>query len=309
MPSRSLVDEMNKFTKELIRLVERQAAEPNSFGTAQTYIEGGADITAQTRDGPMIDAVSREEARLRPTQSWKADNCLRLIDVLQRAASRLLVTQVLSSNGSNIDDMRLLIELQAKTYQPEVYGALGLLGDLLIQDRTPIQLNIVQLLIESDTTTYAGLTAENDAGETCLSIARANPKCSREVVDYLQQKFDQLLNKIHFSSSLINLNEVSNWIRRGANPEMTDEKGNTVLSNAVLNNNLDLVRILVSCGCNTSCANAQKLTPLDIAQKATPRNTLLIAALQGQSVNMELRRLIESKKSHLTTCLFTWTDE
>ena len=291
---------MNRPTRELIELVERGAGEANSFSAAKRLIDSGADITAQTKNGSMIDAVAKEEQRKRPVSLWKADNCLRLISTLQKEASNLLVGQVLSPNGGDIHKIRQLIQLRANTYQSEMYGALGLLGGLLKQQETPIRLEIVCILIESDMNRHAGLTAENNAEETCLSIARANSKCSQEVINYLQHMFDQILNKIPFSSSPIDINEVTNWIRRGANPDLPDEKGNTVLSNAVLTNNLDLVHLLVSCGCDTLHVNAQKLTPLDIANKATSRNARLIAALQAQSVNMKLPKLIETKKSQLT---------
>ena len=291
---------MNSLTKDLRKLIERRAGEQNTALVAQQLIDAGADITAQTKDGPMIHAVINEERRQRPISSWKAANCLLLIGVLQRQASRLLAARVLSSNGNNINEIRQLIELGANTYQSDTYGALGLLGDLLEKERIPIQLEVIQILITNDQRTYAGLTAENDSKETCLSISKNHRNCSKEVIDYLQLQFDKILNQAPFSQSPININEVINWIRRGANTELTDEKGNTVLSNAVLTNNLDLVRALVSCGCNISHLNAERLTPLDIAGKATPRNPLLIAALQIQSVNIELRKLIETKKSHLT---------
>ncbi|UJR18742.1 hypothetical protein I4U23_005648 [Adineta vaga] len=291
---------MNSLTKDLRKHIERRAGEHNSSLVAQQLIDAGADITAQTKNGPMIHSVRNEEQRQRPILSWKADNCLLLIGVLQKQASRLLAARVLSSNGNNINEIRQLIDLGGNTYQSDTFGALGLLGDLLKQERISIQLEVVQILITSDQRTYAGLTAENGSGETCLSIAKSNRKCSKEVIDYLQLQFDKILNKISFSQSSININEVMNWIRQGANTEMTDEKGNTVLSNAVLTNNLDLVRMLVSCGCNISHKNADRLTPLDIAEKAIPKNQLLIAALQIQSVNIELRKLIETKKSLLT---------
>ncbi|UJR24252.1 hypothetical protein I4U23_027219 [Adineta vaga] len=293
---------MNSLTRELRTVVTRRAGEQNSSLEAQQLIDAGADITVQTKDGSMIHIVMNEERQLRqiPTLSWKADNCLLLIGVLQKQASRLLAARVLSSNGNNINEIRRLIELGANTYQSDTFGALGLLGDLLKQERIPILLEVIQILITGDQRTYAGLTTENDSGETCISIAKSNQKCSKEVIDYLQFEFDKILNKVPSSQSPININDVMNWIRRGANTEMTDEKGNTVLSNAVLTNNLDLVRMLVSCGCSISHVNAERLTPLDIAEKAIPKNQLLIAALQIQSVNIELRKLIETKKSHLT---------
>ncbi|CAF1678389.1 unnamed protein product, partial [Adineta ricciae] len=120
---------MNTFTKNLRKLVDRRAGEQNSFVEAQQLIEGGADITANAKDGPMIHAVINEERRQRPVFPWKADNCLRLIEVLRKQASRLLAAQVLSSNGNNINEIRRFIELQANTYQSETFGVLGLLGD------------------------------------------------------------------------------------------------------------------------------------------------------------------------------------
>lgn len=291
---------MNRLTRDLIRLVDRQAGEANSVIVAQELINAGADITAQTNKGSMIHSLINEERQQRPVVPWKADNCLRLIEVLQKRASSLLAAQVLSSEGGDVDGINRLIQLYASTYQSEIFGALGLLGTLLRQERISIQLEIVRILIESDPNTHAGLTAEDDAEQTCLSIVRANPRCSTELIAYLQHAFDTILNKAPFSRSAIDTKEVTNWIRRGANAEMADEKGNTVLSNAVLANNLELVHALVSCGCNTSHVNGERLTPLDIAKRATPRNPLLIAKLEAQSVNIELRDLIQNKKSRLT---------
>ncbi|CAF4843745.1 unnamed protein product, partial [Rotaria socialis] len=82
--------------------------------------------------------------------------------------------------------------------------------------------------------------------------------------------------------------------------EIVDDKRNTVLSNAVLANNVELVRVLGFAGCNTAHTNADNLTPLEIAKKATPRNLPLIKVLEAQIKNAELQSLIKTKKSQLT---------
>lgn len=293
---------MNQFTRNLIKLVQRRPGEPNSLVEARSMIEAGADITVLVDHRSMIDVVIEEEQRVRSTPSvWKAGNCRQLIDVLQRQASRLLAVHIISATPIDLTVIRRLIDLHANTYQAENYGALGLLGHFLQQSRSPISIDIVRLLIEHDSTTHAGLTAENDAGETCLSIAKANPNCSPEVTNYLQNTFDRILNRAPHSQPPIPVDEVISWIQRGANPEMADETGNTVLFHAVQTNNLALVNALVSFGCNTSHMNAQRLTPLSLAQRATPRNPELIAALESQNANKELQKLIKRERSQLTT--------
>jgi ankyrin repeat protein len=291
---------MSRFTRYLIRIVENRAGEPNTWSEAQVLIATGADITAPTKNGSMIHSVIAQERRYRQTTPWKADNCQYLIQVLQKRASDLLIYHVLSSNVSTINDISRFITLHANTYQADTFGPLGLLGELLKQDKVEIQLAVVRQLVEGDPLNKAGLMAGDEYDQSCLSLARNNSKCPKEVIDYLQCEFDKILNKVSFTRPPINVDEVTAWIRRGANTEAIDEKHNTALTNAVLTNNLDLVHVLVSCGANTAHVNADKLTPLDIAKNATPKNPPLIAILESQTLNVELRKLIENKKSHLT---------
>ena len=291
---------MSKETKILIRIVEKRAGEPNIWNEAQTLINGGADIKAPTKSGPMIQSLIAEEKRHRQAEPWKAENCRHLMQVLTNRASDLLADQILSSTNGDLNEMRQLVQVAARTYQSEKYKALGLLGELLKQDKTPIRLEVVQLLVEGDPYGRAGLTSENEAGQTCLSIARGNARCPKEVINYLQRTFDDLLNKSPSSQPPIEVSEAAAWIRRGANPEATNGKGNTVLLNAVLANNLELVRTLTACGCNTAHINTDQLTALEIAKRATPRNPQLVAALQAQNVNAELKQLIETEKAGLT---------
>lgn len=290
---------MLKATKELIRLVDKSASEHNSASKANELLRQGADITAPTYTGSMIHSVIAEEKRCRPIAPWKANNCQYLIQVLEKEASDRLTKQVFSANGGDFKEMHTLLQLKASCYQSATFGPLGLLGSLLKQTTVPIRLDIIQFLIESDAYTKNSLTTVDDQRQTCLSLAKNNSKCPQDVTDYLQRQFDDILNQVPLVQPLIDPNEVIMWTRRGANIEAIDKNRNTVLSNAVIANNFNLVRVLVSAGCNTAHRNSDDLTPLQIAKKATPRNLPLIAILEAQDVNSELKRLIETKKSKL----------
>ena len=293
---------MSRATKDLIKIIDKYASEPNACEKAQKLIHEGADIKAPTSNGYMIHAVIAEEKRQRRTiGAWKADNCLRLIRLLEKTASDQLTAKIFSEDGSDLQQMRLLVDLNASCYQPDTYGPLGLLGAILNQDKAPIRLHVVRFLIESDVYAKKALTSINDQGKTCLFFAKSNSRCPKDVIDYIQQQFDEIVNQIPSSQPPVDPNLVITWIRAGANIEATDKNGNTVLSNATNANNLELVRALVSVGSNTAHKNHAGLTPLEIARKALPRNPPLIAFLQVQGINMELKKLIETKKSRLTT--------
>ncbi|CAF4159586.1 unnamed protein product, partial [Rotaria sp. Silwood2] len=247
----------------------------------------------------MVQYVTKEEEdRLRLAAPFKAENCRRIIKLLKDRASELLSELVLSSSDK-LDEMEDLIELQASCYQEEKYGSLGLLGKLLSQEEKPVRLQVVQLLVENDQDAKFALTKEDDLQRTCLSLSQNNPKSSEDVNNYIQEQMDALLNEIPVTHRLIDVNEAAQWIRRGANPEATDEHQNTVLSNAVRASNVDLVRVLVANGCNTKHTNEANKTPLEIAQDKTPRNPQLIAILSEQAVNHKLKQLIRTKNSRL----------
>ena len=292
---------MERATKELIKIVDKRAGEQNSCYKAQEALQQGADVTAPCKTIPMINSVIAEEKRLRQPIPWQADNCLRLIQVLEKGASDRLTAQVLSENGGDLNQMRVLVQLRASCHQRATYGSLGLLGSLLQQDQVPIRLEVVQLLVESDPYTKYSLTAVDDQQQTCLSLAKRNKKCHPDVIDYLQRQFDGILNQIPFTQPQINPDEVTTWIRRGANIEAIDTNRNTVLSNAVITNNLPLVCALVKAGSNRAHRNGDGLTPLQIAKNAIPRNPPLVTILDAQDVNADLKRLIETRKSQLTT--------
>lgn len=292
---------MSKATKALIKIVEKFAGEPNSCEHAQQFIREGADIKALTSNGPMIHAVIAEEKRQRQPVPWKAHNCLRLIKVLEKAASDRLSAEVFLENGGDLQQMRLLVDLKASCYQSETYGPLGLLGSMLNQDKVLIRIDVLKFLIESDSNAKAALTAINDQGQTCLSLAKTNPKCPKDVIGYIQQQLDEMVNQIPFTQPQINPNQVVTWTHSDVNIEATDKSGNTVLSNAIIANNLELVRALVTAGSNTAHKNRDGLTPLQIAKKAVTKNPKLIAFLEEHSMNIELKKLIETKKSALTT--------
>ena len=287
-------------TKDLVRLVGKRAAEVNSATEAKELINQGADIRAPLKNGSMIDCVIGEMNRHQQGTPWKAQNCQKLVGVLQNRASDLLATLVLSPDGGNLAEITELFRLHGSCFQSEKFGPLGLLGQLLKQENIPIRLDLVKFLVEKDADAKIGLTNIDDQGQTCLLLAKKNPKCLEDVKQFIQHTLDMILNQIPFTHPQISVHEVAEWIHRGANPEVVDGQGNTVLLNAVIANHQALVDKLVGVGCNTAHINKDKLTALQIAQNATPRNAQLEAILKAQNINIELKRLIESRRYLLT---------
>ena len=291
---------MSKATRDLIRLVEKTAGENGSAAAAYKLIENDADLTASIRTGSLIDSVIVEESRCRQIIPWKADNCLRLIQVLQKAASEQLAAGVLSAAGEDLKRMEALVKVKADCYQSEKYGPLGLLGWLLQQEAIPVQRQVVQLLVEGAPLKKDILTVVDEHQQTCLSVARNNSQCPPDVTDYLQEQLDELFCRLPITQPQMGPDEVTAWVKRGARLEATDRDGNTVLTNAVTANNLELVRALVSAGSSTNHKNRADFTPLQIAKRAMPRNLPLITIMEGQSVNADLESLIRTRKSQLT---------
>ncbi|CAF1098876.1 unnamed protein product, partial [Didymodactylos carnosus] len=295
----ALVNMATKATKELWKIVKRRASESSSSNEAQNWINQGADIKALSKNGYMIHVVIGEEQRKRISQPLQADNCKRLIYVLQTRASQLLAEA--ASNG-NIQDMSVLVQLGGNCYQADKYGPLGLTGHLLQQqDQNPIRLDVIRFLIENDQQAKLSITKMDNKQQTCLSLAKSNRQCGKDVIEYIQQEFNVMLNTFPSTHFGLPVHEVIEWIRRGANMEATDRNGNTVLCNAILANNMELVKVLVAAGCNTAHKNTNNQTPQQIAQNATPRNAQIVAFLSGQGVNTELRDLILKRKGKLTT--------
>lgn len=292
---------MNRQTKDLIALVERRAGEYGSANEAQQLINQGADIRATVKNHCMIDCVIGEIQRHQQVAATQKErNCYRLFQVLQNHASHLLAISVLSDKGCDLKDITILHRLYAKCYQSEKFGQLGLVGELLKQEKAPIRLDVIQFLIERDEEAKLGLMAMDEQEQTCLSLAKKNPKCPPEVRQFIQNTFDMTLNQIPLTNPQVNVNEVAEWIHRGANPEVVDGKGNTVLCNAVIADNQELVEKLVSIGCNTAHTNNSQLTPLQIAENAPQRNGQLEKILKEQNTNIQLKQLIETRKYLLT---------
>jgi ankyrin repeat protein len=289
-----------KKTVDLVKLVEKRAGDPNSSVEAQQLINQGADIKAPTKNGSMIDSVTSEARRHQQTFPEKAKECQKLIQVLKNHASDLFATSVLSSDGGNLAELSQLIRLHANCYQSEKFGPLGLLGELFKREKTPIRLDIVKFLVETDPALKFALMRINDQRQTCLSLLSNNPKCPPDVKQFIQNTINMILNQVPYTHPQFDVNEIAEWIHRGANPEAVDNQGNTVLLNAVLSNNQILVDKLLAVGCNAEHVNNNKHTALQIAQNATPRNAQLEALLKVQSINSELQRLIETQKSLLT---------
>ena len=290
-------------TRRLIQLVESNASEQNAAYITQELIRQGADIKTPVRNGSMIDSVIREMNRLQELGLVReAQHCRQLIGVLQNRASDLLANVVLSNNNNNqnLNEVTQLIQLHANCYQSERFGSLGLLGELLKQEKIPIQLNIVQVLVDHYGEERLALMNMNDQKQTCLTLSKNNPTCPIEVQQFLQNTFDTILNQIPFTHPQIDVNDVAEWISRGANPEAMDEKENTVLCNAVIVKTQQLVEKLLGAGCDIAHKNQDQRTPLQIAKNTMPRNPQLEAILKAQVINLKLKQLIETKKNLLT---------
>ena len=287
-------------TKELVRLIESRASLFNSPFEAQRLIDQGADIKEPTKNGSMIASVTAEKIRQQQLSPEKAQYCEQLIQVLKKRASDLLINCVFSADGGNVDEMKQLVQLSASCHQEDRFGPLGLVGELLKQEKIPIRLDVVQILIESDIDAKLGVTKIDNQQQTYLSLSKNNSKCPTDLQGSFQNTFDMLLNRAPYEYRHIDINEIVAWIHRGANPEFVNENQNTVLSNAVLTNNLELVRALVGAGCDVTHVNKENFTPLDIAKNATPRNAQMVAVLEAQNINNELKQTIEIRKSSLT---------
>ncbi|CAF4287737.1 unnamed protein product [Rotaria sp. Silwood2] len=182
---------MSKATKALIKIVEKSASDQNSWEQAQQLIRQGADIKASTSNGPMIHAVIAEEKRQRQTMPWKADNCLRLIQVLEKTASDQLSAQVRSENGGDLQEMRLLVGLKASCYQSDIYGSLA----------------------GSDT------THKNNDGLTPLQIAKKAVPRNPPLIAFLEgQRVTVELGKLIVTKkSALTTEEVQRLLENGAN--------------------------------------------------------------------------------------------
>ncbi|CAF1347149.1 unnamed protein product [Adineta ricciae] len=292
---------MSEATRRLVKLVRDKARSQDACRKAQQLLQQGADIKAPIKNQSMIDYIIAEEQRCRIPRPWEADCCLHLVEVLRQGASDQLRAHVFAGNDGNLDEMRQLVQLQASCYQGGPQRPLGLLGDLINERTNTIRLDVAKFLVENDIDKQYSWFSVDTEGKTCVCIAKDNPNCPKNVVDYLQQHFDIILSKIPRTKPEIDQEQIVACFRRGARLETVDEDGNTVLSNAVIMNNLELVNVLLSLGSQLTHRNKNGLTPLQIAENATSRNPPLVAILQKQAVNIELKDLIEAKGSHLTT--------
>lgn len=292
---------MSRFTEKLVRIIKNHAGEQDSSSKAQQYLQQGADLKALVKNSSLIDFTIAKEKQFRLAGLiYNADNCVRLIHVLIKHASDQLAAQVLSANNGNPNEMRQLVKLRANCYQEETFGLLGLLGELLNKSDTPIRLDTVQFLIENDPSMKYSWNTVDSQDQTCMNVAKKNSNCPDDVKNYLQQQFDMILNRNASNEPPIDPKEMIKWVQRGATLEVSDENGNTALCNAVIANNVDLTRVLISLGSNIAHKNRTGLTPRQIAESATSKNQILIGLLGKQGNNVELKSLIETKRSRLT---------
>ncbi|CAF3738531.1 unnamed protein product [Rotaria sordida] len=173
------------------------------------------------------------------------------------------------------------------------FGSLGLVGHAV--EKTDLKMEVIKFLVEKDPQNKSAITKRDSQGRTVFDLA----KCHKSIVDYLKKIFSSELNQLPFQSN-VNSQLVVQWIQQGANPEWTDDKGNTVLCNAILADNFELVKHLVAAQCNTQHENLLKEKPLSIAKKAKHQNSQMIAFLENEGINRQLQTLIRDRKADLT---------
>ncbi|CAF1621248.1 unnamed protein product, partial [Didymodactylos carnosus] len=159
----------------------------------------------------------------------------------------------------------------------QAFGPLGLIGHAV--QKPDLTMETIKFLVENDTQNKFAITRQDAQGQTVFTLA----KCQQRIVDYLKEVFNLELNQIPFQPTVDSKMAVQ-CIQQGANPEWTDDKGNTVLCNAVLANNLDLVKHLVAAQSNTQHKNLLKQKPLSIAKNAAQKNPLIIAFLENEGI-------------------------
>ena len=248
----------------------------------------------------MIACVREEARRNQIIAPILEQNCIRLAQVLRDHASELLGQIVLSTEGPDFEKVEELVQVEASCYQENKYGPLGLLGHLLQQQQIPIRDDVVRFLIEHDPKVRYSLTMADEQKETCLSLARKNESCPQQVRENLQRTLDLLLVRAAFDHPNVEASEITQWVARGANIEAVDEQQNTALINAIENNQYESVYALMAAGCNLNHGDKYGEKPIQIAKQIEPRNARIISLLETGNVHVQLKRLIETKRSRLT---------
>ncbi|CAF1323563.1 unnamed protein product [Didymodactylos carnosus] len=253
---------INKYTKDLWSIVDNNASHHTSPVRAQKLMQDGGDIKRPNKNGQyMIQIVMEQEKRNRLAGLiQQADVCQQLADTLKAHASKLLVDAL---DRGDIGEMKVLVQCFGadRCQCGQSFGPLGLIGHAV---RKPdLTMETIEFLVENETQNKFAITRQDTQGQTVFTLA----KCQQQIVDYLKE---------------------------------TDDKGNTVLCNAVLANNLDLVKHLVAAQSNTQHTNLLKQKPLSIAKNAAQKNPLIIAFLENEGINRRLQSLIRERKADLT---------
>ncbi|CAF1144913.1 unnamed protein product [Rotaria magnacalcarata] len=285
---------INKNTNELWTLITNHISNVNSLVRAQRLIQDGVEIKKPNNNGQyFLQALSDQERRNRLAGMInEADGCQQLISMLKTQASTLFVTAL---DNEDMGEMRVLVEyFGADCYQGNSsFGPLGLIGHAV--QKSDLKLETIKFLLEKDLRNISAITQCNQEGQTVFTLA----KCQKTIIDYLKKIFNAEMNKLPFQPFADSTLAVQ-WIQQGANPEWTNEKGNTVLCNAILAGKLELVRSLLAAQCNIKHKNLLKETPLSIAKTIEPKNPQIIALLENEGVNRRLRSLIIERKEALT---------
>ena len=196
----------SQWTADLWKIIDSGFYEPSSLQRIKQALACGAFITTQNQKGTYMLPTVVQKRNLNATagKQYEVESCDKAIQILKEHASKLLVKLVIDEDGKTMNDIRLLTTtLGADCYQDEIYGPLGLLGQIL--KRGSGRLELVQLLIENDERAKLGL-GKREQDKSCIDLAKASNR--KDITDYLQIQLNKLLNKMPFERNDISIQEI-----------------------------------------------------------------------------------------------------
>jgi hypothetical protein len=307
----------DEYTADLWLLIEKKCTNAGTVGQVDDCILHGANIRALKSGRTMTEVILDQENRNRQAgRTFEAGNCNRVFVRIQSKASELLAVAIRNGDfqdvqrlhkvsadlfqGPNTDFCRGLIASNFKELSL-VKEPVGLLGYALCQG-VSIPLDLVRYLVENDVRNKLALMEVDASGRTPLAIARANT-AQPDVIAYLQYQMNLLFNALPFDKTRVaNAHDLAlTWLSYGTSMEFVDESsGNSILSNAVVANNLKLVKKLVTAGAKLDHVNKAGRTPLQLAESASERNALLIAFIKTEAHNRGFHAKIRERGPRLS---------
>ena len=136
----------------------------------------------------------------------------------------------------------------------------------------------------------AAIHARNKNGETPLFLAEC--RAQQEILNllwYHQAALDKLLIEAAEKGTI---DQVKETLKRGANINAKDKKGDTALHKATQNRHPDVERFLLENGADRAAENALELTALHFSKAYAPRDEVGLF-LQKQAINEMLRIFAE----------------